>query len=532
MMNIVVNLIQKSQSMNLKSKLVSAITALLLGTNVHAVNISDIFITPVESDDVPGGAVTFQGTNILSSTTVMNIGTGYTQNVNVDIYSNYTDMVNETSGTSTQATTSGSGRTLANTITFPTLPATTIKIPSGDILNPVILSPGTYGDIEITGSNGVITIEPGIYYFNSLKTAQGIQIIIPDPVQADDIVTAQIYVKTNIQFGSSNLINATECSITSNPESFSFGPSNKLFIYAGPNVQEANLGSNCMSGYFYVVNRLKLGSPKIQGAVSVGTAEFQNGTRIFYNPGELINTDFGHLGTNDKNVTKNWHMVGIPADMTDGNVTVSDVFGDDFNGTTYGTDWSVWRRDFDTSGNVGSYTQLALGDFLESTQSTGYWLGNAIDTTWSVGDLSNVGWNIPQGTNGCVALNGCVKISLSIPEANPTSDTRTYRNNLIGYSGTTYSDWADYRIIVDNNTTNPMTPDEAFQAGYIYNLIAKYDVKSGTLDQVSSQSYTECDDLLTNGNCFLYPYEGFWIRVMSEAVGHTLDLVIPNGTVK
>lgn len=225
-------------------------------------------------------------------------------------------------------------------------------------------------------------------------------------------------------------------------------------------------------------------------------------------------------------------MIGIPADMTDGNVTVSDVFGDDFNDTTYGTDWSVWRRDFDTSGNVGSYIQLGIGDYLESTQSTGYWLGNAIDATWSVGNLNNVNWNIPQGTDGCVALNGCVKYALSIPETNPTSDTRTYRNNLIGYSGTTYSDWADYRIIVDGGTTDeqilaPGDPNNTF----IYNVIAKYNNKNGNLNQVLSQSYTECDDVGAN-NCFLYPYEGFWIRVLSGAVGHTVDLVIPNGTEK
>jgi len=518
----------------MKYTLLTVAALCLLSIHAQAVNISDIFITPVESDQGPNGtgAVAFSGTNILSSTSVLNIGAGYSQqdlNKFPSVYSNYTDMVNETAGTSVQATTSGNPRTLANTITFPTLPATTTTIAGGTLASPGVLSPGIYGDVQITGSNGVISMEPGIYYMNSISTAQGTQIIISDPVQADDPVTAQIYVKTNINFGSSNLINATECSVTGQTESFSFGPSNKLFIYAGPGVAEANLGSNCMSGYFYVVNRLKLGSPKIQGAISVGTTEFQNGTRIFYNPGELINTDFGHLGTNDKNATQNWHIIGIPANMTSGTVTVNDVFGNDGFGT-YGTDWSVWRRDFDTTGNVGTYTQLGINDPLQSTQSTGYWLGNAIDTTWTVGDLNNVVWKIPKGTDGCVALNGCLKYALSIPVANPTSDTRTYRNNLIGYSGTTHSDWADYRIIVDGTTV--MTPDQAFQAGYIYNLIAKYNVKSGTLDQVSNQVYTECDDLLTNGNCFLYPYEGFWLRVMSGAVGHTLDLVVPNGTEK
>lgn len=524
---------QKRESM--KYKIMTAAALCLLTIHAQAVNISDIFITPIESDQGANGtgAVKFSGTNILSSTSVLNIGTGYsTADLNKfpDVYSNYTDMINETAGTSTQATTSGNTRTLANTITFPTLPTTPTTIAGGTIASPGVFSPGIYGDVQLTGSNSVITMEPGIYYMNSLSTAQGIQIIIPDPVQAGDPVTAQIYVKSAIDFGSSNLINATECSVTGQTESFSFGPSNKLFIYAGPDILEANLGSNCMSGYFYVVNRLKLGSPKIQGAISVGTTEFQNGTRIFYNPGDLINTDFGHLGTNDNNATQNWHMVGIPADMTSGTVTVNDVFGNDGFGT-YGTDWSVWRRDFDNSGNVGTYTQLDINESLESEQSTGYWLGNGIDTTWTVGDLNNVVWDIPQGTDGCVALNGCVKYALSVPVANPT-DSRTYRNNLIGYSGTTYADWADFRIIVDNNTTNPMTPDEAFNQGYIYNLIAKYNVKSGTLDQVSNQVYTECDDLLSNGNCFLNPYEGFWIRVLSGAAGHTLELVIPNGTVK
>lgn len=526
-MKAILNFTKKKETTQMKYNFLAGATAFLLAINAHAVNISDIFVTPVESNNVVGGAVTFSGTNILNSSTVINIGGDYSPAELAklpDVYSNYTDMVNETVGTSTQATISGNSRSIANPITFPILPIATTTV-----LNGGTLTPGIYGDITMTSNNGVITMKPGVYYVNSISTAQGTQIIIPDPVLAGDPVTAQIYVKTNIQFGSSNLINATQCSVTSNPESFTFGPSNKLFIYAGPGVIEANLGSNCMSGYFYVVNSLKLGSPKIQGAVSIGTGEFQNGSRIFYNPGALIDTDFGHLGTNDNNATQNWHIVGIPADMTTGTVTVDDVFGNDGFGT-YGTDWSVWRRDFALDGNVGSYTQLALTDTLKSTQSTGYWLGNAIDTTWSAGDLSNVVWNIPKGTDGCVALNGCVKYRLSIPVANPTADSRTYRNNLIGYSGTTYSDWADYRIIVDGTTV--MTPNDAFNAGYIYNLIAKYDVKSGTLDQVGSQSYTECDDLLANGNCYLYPYEGFWLRTMSGAVGHTLDLVIPNGTVK
>ncbi len=525
MMKAILIIRQKRETTPLKYKLFLGILAFLLGINAQAVNISDIFITPVESDNVAGGAVTFSGTNILSSTNIMNLGTGYSTaelNKFPTVYSNYTDMVSET-GISIQAVTSNNGRTLANTITFPTLPATTTTVLSG-----ATLLPGIYGDIVMSDNNGIITMKPGVYYMNSISTAQGTKIDIPDPVLPGDPVTAQLYIKSDIQFGSANLINATECSVTSNPESFIFGPSNKLFIYAGPGVIQANLGSNCMSGYFYVVNELKLGSPKIQGAVSVGTGQFQNGSRIFYEPGQLINTDFGHLGTNDNNVTQNWHIIGIPADMTSGTVTIDNVFGDDFNSSTYGTEWSVWRRDFTSDGNRGYYTQLDINDSLESSQGTGYWLGNANDTIWSVGDLTNVVWTIPNGNFGCTTLNGCHLYQLSMPIENPTADSRTYRNNLIGYSGTTYADWADFKIVVDLNET--LTPDEAFQRGYIYNLIAKYDNKLGNLDQVGNQSYTECDDLLTNGECFIHPYEGFWIRVMPGAIGKTLHLLIPNGT--
>ena len=97
---------------------------------------------------------------------------------------------------------------------------------------------------------------------------------------------------------------------------------------------------------------------------------------------------------------------------------------------------------------------------------------------WSIGDLINVDWNITQSkkpfdeNSTCLALNGCVKYSLSIPVASPTADSRTYRNNLIGYSGTTYANWEDFRIIVDAGTVDEaiLSPDAAHQAGYIYNL--------------------------------------------------------------
>ncbi len=219
------------------------------------------------------------------------------------------------------------------------------------------------------------------------------------------------------------------------------------------------------------------------------------------------------------NVSANsWTIVGIPAELRKSTVSVSDIFEDDL-GSTYGTDWVIYRRDYSSTDNNSSYTKLALSDTLEFGK--GYWLGSKISGSWSENNIEAVDYN---ASNAACTAAQCVEIDLrSVThdfETDGDDGTGPYRYNMSGFIGHTPVDWADCRFVIDGTV---YTPSDAEAAGYAAKQIWQYNPGNG---DANSNGYTTCDDT-TPGGCKLEPYKGFWVQLKGPTKGKSVKLLIP-----
>jgi hypothetical protein len=222
-----------------------------------------------------------------------------------------------------------------------------------------------------------------------------------------------------------------------------------------------------------------------------------------------------------------WELIGIPADFRSASntkTTVADIFDDDMGGT-YGTDWRVYRRDYNTTDNNSSYHYMALGDTLKF--GAGYWLGSKINGNWSENGAVSVDYNSStNGTNDCPAER-CVEIWLTPVSldntATPPDDLNgsgPYRYYMTGFIGKIPVNWADCRLIIsdaDGSNRELMTPSDANATGYMANEIWKYDP--------NSSGYATCTD--TDAECKLEPYKGFWVELHGPTKNKTVKLLIP-----
>jgi len=211
-----------------------------------------------------------------------------------------------------------------------------------------------------------------------------------------------------------------------------------------------------------------------------------------------------------------WALIGIPADLRQGNFTVADVFGDDMNGT-YGDDWIIYERTYSDTDNSSGYRLLDENDTVRF--GIGYWLGSRYDSEWYVDGLPSVDYN---ATNSACVNDPCVEIDLTPVthdfDVDGDDGTGAYRYNLSGFIGLQKPvEWADCRFIIDGEA---YTPSDANASGYASKQIWLYNGTGTT----ASDSYTTCDDTMP---CKLVPFKGFWIQLQGKTKGKTVKLLIP-----
>jgi len=214
-----------------------------------------------------------------------------------------------------------------------------------------------------------------------------------------------------------------------------------------------------------------------------------------------------------------WEMVGIPADLRTDSKTVNDVFGDEMNGT-YGTDWRIYRRDYNSSSNSSWDTYLGINDTLEFGK--GYWLGSKNASSWSENGVNAVDYNATcasgQSSSKCVEIAlRSVTLNFGDPDNDPDDGSGPYRYNLSGFVGKKPVNWADCRIVVDGTA---YTPSEAASEEN------NYTAKQIWLYDMQEDSYTTCDDT-TPGGCKLVPYKGFWVELHGKTKGKSISVLIP-----
>lgn len=490
-----------------KKILLFAVLSVTMLTGLSAAHIRDIFASGINAT----GTVTFGGDGHVEEEGDVTIVTPLISNSNGGNTCTFDDPTRDT-----QCLPTNTRRVLANTIVFPDL--TNAPIAENTTAGTtVIVPPGNYS--LVNGKKGTIEFSAGVYYIDEFTMS------LAGDLQVVGEGTAIIYVRSTLNVSGSNI----NCDPTTDLPGVG-NTSDKVVIYSADPISEASQA--CIAGYLYLTGTLKNANMQIYGALSANEITLTNGGLVRTNLADIPFADIGDLGETGESFPQGWRMIGIPANLTSGTVTVSSVFGDDGFGT-YGTNWAVYKRDYNTGTFATSYTQLTEASFLE--QGRGYWLVNSTLTNWNVFGLTPVIWDTsdlhdattnPNGS--CMSGFGCYTHTLTSCEL---GDTSSYLYNLVGYLGGQTAAWQDFRVVVTDTsgTSTPMSPTEANIANIINNTIWTYDT-NGSLDTVSSGAYLPCDDTGIVGSCDINSTQGFWVEVnCTNSIGKTIDLIIPNG---
>lgn len=191
-----------------------------------------------------------------------------------------------------------------------------------------------------------------------------------------------------------------------------------------------------------------------------------------------------------------WTMIGLPAAPT--TPTVAGVFGD-LTGT-YDTDWIVWWRDATTD----QYVKLPSAD-ATMAQGVGYWL-KSYHGPATVSLIAAAATPLVTTNPNCPSTVGCYEITLATPAAN--------RYNLVGFPLPYPVGWWDIEVEVNGAS---YTPSAAESAGY---LAKTYWIWNGN-------GYDVYDDLTPAMIGMLQPWQGLWVKVLSNGVGRTIKLLVP-----
>ena len=525
------NIKKREKMMKLNKIFMLAITVSLLTTSAYAVKATDIFESGINTtigENLPGSDITGQGL-IIGERDLTLVGGSLTNNpvqcendgVTVDC------LVSDTSRTEAPYALIDPMWPTFNDTIHPTIEikgtsgTSTVNGVTTELTFPFTIEPGIYRKIttgKAGNTPGQLIMNPGIYWIDEYVSSSGGEVI---PGDTDG--TVAFLVKSNIDFTSS----LNNCKTDINGNDVPYSTPNRYTFYTEDTTP--GFSSACISGYMYFrYGDFNLQS-EIWGAISAPTIQIQSAGIIHVDLENVIFTDFeGFLETGPQQ-TAGWHIVSAPAEMnTTVSVTVADFFGNDFNESTYDTDWRVYQRDYNDGDHSVYYTYLDLNDTLE--KSRGYWIGTKKDANMTVLGLQPVVWQ--YDILGCTSsVKGCYLYQL---KSCTSGDTDPYLYNLVGYPGTTVADWADYRVVVEGNSTI-MTPSEAHDANIINKQIWYY-VSDGNLSQVQSSEYGTCDDggLLgdSNNSCNNRPdyFQGHWVEVnCTNSIDKNISLIIPNG---
>ena len=202
--------------------------------------------------------------------------------------------------------------------------------------------------------------------------------------------------------------------------------------------------------------------------------------------------------------TGQWQQFALPCVPTSP-ATIGSVLGNapDANLPTasYGTSWYLYGRNQNNSGN----------SYLTTTAATlanghGYWFKSLVDPVGNrLQVTSGTATEVQTGIDGCQSANGCVVIS--VPTVPGTTAAR-----MIGNPFPYNIDWSKVRVRVNGNV---YTPSLAFDFSLVNKQIWIW----------NGASYDTWDDYADPGN--LQGFKSFFIKVMSNGWGQTIDLLIP-----
>lgn len=212
--------------------------------------------------------------------------------------------------------------------------------------------------------------------------------------------------------------------------------------------------------------------------------------------------------------TGTWHMLALPCVPSGGSVV--GTFGDgtlaDLTTVGYSvsdTGWALFKRTVDTT--PSRYDMLGAGDALAT--GAGYWFKSyeaPVNNALRVAGTAT-GGIVTEG-EGCAVADGCLAVTVQTVSGEN-------RYNLVGNPFPYPLDWADVRVRVKNGSTliGTYTPSAAQTAGYLSNQIWIW----------NGSSYDTYSDSTPGTLGQLRYFTSFWVNVLPDAAGLTVELLIP-----
>jgi len=200
--------------------------------------------------------------------------------------------------------------------------------------------------------------------------------------------------------------------------------------------------------------------------------------------------------------TGQWQQFAVPCEPSP--ATIASVLGNsptaNLPEASYSTSWFLYGRNGTNSGNV------ALAKTATLTSAAGYWFKSLVAPVGNRLQVLTGTVPVVESVTGCTSATGCVVV----PVATGTAAAR-----MIGNPFPYNIDWSQVRVRVGGDGGNLYTPTEAFGAEIVNKQIWIW----------NGNDYTTWDDDTDPGN--LQYFKSFFIKVMTDGVGKTIDLLIP-----
>ena len=166
----------------------------------------------------------------------------------------------------------------------------------------------------------------------------------------------------------------------------------------------------------------------------------------------------------------------------------------------YSSQWILYGRNLANSGNV------ALAGNATLNNGSGYWFKSLVTPVNNQLTVTGSTTLVQTGVTGCQSAIGCVVIAVP---------TGTAASRMIGNPFPYNVDWSKVRVRVGGVGGTIHTPTQAFDATILNKQIWIW----------NGNDYTTWDDSTDPGN--LQYFKSFFIKVMTNGVGQTIDLLIP-----
>lgn len=167
---------------------------------------------------------------------------------------------------------------------------------------------------------------------------------------------------------------------------------------------------------------------------------------------------------------------------------------------SYSSQWILYGRNVANNGNV------ALASSANLNNGSGYWFKSLVTPINNQVTVTGTATLVQTGVTGCQSTNGCVVIAVP---------TGTAAARMIGNPFPYNVDWSKVRVRVGGSGGTLYTPTGAFDHSILNKQIWIY----------NGNDYTTWDDSTVPGN--LQYFKSFFIKVMTNGVGQTIDLLIP-----